>query len=195
MTRTEPRVFEDGQEIICGDCQTYERAEASMQKEVDELKKQVDTLQAEINKARHDWLEKMHDARGVREPCTMCGGTGVRAYPSTSTWRGGIGGAAITWDVCDVCWGSGDAERKWVNLREQNQDVKQKVAARAEQLLARRAGCSAKTLRPELEQLVDVIEKQGRKRKVSIWYRGACSAVANTLREAMDAGQKQEGKS
>ena len=56
--------------------------------------------------------------RGVREPCADCGGAGVKMYESTSTWRGGIGGAAMTNDVCDKCWGSGDADSPWYSHRE-----------------------------------------------------------------------------
>ncbi len=53
--------------------------------------------------------------RGI-EPgraCDRCGGAGTRAYGSTSTWRGGIGGQMITNGVCDKCWGSGDKDRPW----------------------------------------------------------------------------------
>lgn len=49
--------------------------------------------------------------------CSECHGSGVKTYPSTSTWRGGIGGCAITSDVCDKCWGSGTTNRPGVNLR------------------------------------------------------------------------------
>jgi len=59
------------------------------------------------------WLEW----RGIEIPCKKCGGSGVRCYANTSGWRGGIGGNAITTGMCDSCWGSGDAERSWLNLR------------------------------------------------------------------------------
>lgn len=51
------------------------------------------------------------------DPCKSCGGMGYKAYGSTSTWRGGIGGQMITGDVCDKCWGSGNDKKPWVNLR------------------------------------------------------------------------------
>ena len=57
--------------------------------------------------------------RGI-EPgseCRRCTGSGVLTYGSTSTWSGGAGGQVLTQGVCDACWGSGDASRKWVNLR------------------------------------------------------------------------------
>lgn len=57
--------------------------------------------------------------RGI-EPgceCNTCGGAGTRAYGSTSTWRGGVGGQMITSGVCDKCWGSGDKDRPWPSHR------------------------------------------------------------------------------
>jgi len=45
--------------------------------------------------------------------CTGCGGSGYQMYGSTATWRGGVGGQMLTNDVCDMCWGSGDAEKPW----------------------------------------------------------------------------------
>lgn len=49
--------------------------------------------------------------------CDKCGGVGKRAYASTATWAGGIGGQAITEGVCDSCWGTGRSDQKGVNLR------------------------------------------------------------------------------
>lgn len=61
--------------------------------------------------------QAMLDARGVETPCEGCGGLGVKAYGNTSTWRYGLGGSAITNDVCDRCWGSGDTNRPWPSWR------------------------------------------------------------------------------
>lgn len=52
------------------------------------------------------------------KPCLACGGSGARAYANTATWHGGVGGNMITSDICDKCWGSGNAEKPWVNLRQ-----------------------------------------------------------------------------
>ena len=68
--------------------------------------------------------EELHamllDWRGI-EPgreCRDCGGSGVKAYANTATWHNAaIAGQAITNDVCDSCWGSGDRTRPWANLR------------------------------------------------------------------------------
>lgn len=49
--------------------------------------------------------------------CKRCYGAGTTVYGSTSTWRGGIGGQAMTADVCDQCWGSGLADKPWPSHR------------------------------------------------------------------------------
>lgn len=65
--------------------------------------------------------------RGVDDPCLKCEGRGVRWYGSTSTWRGGMGAAMITWDVCDVCWGSGDRYRHGCDLRQLRDEESKRV--------------------------------------------------------------------
>jgi hypothetical protein len=51
------------------------------------------------------------------DACRGCRGWGRKAYPDTTTWRGGAGGQSITSGVCDECWGSGDPARPWADLR------------------------------------------------------------------------------
>ncbi len=57
--------------------------------------------------------------RGIDEgcECAECTGSGVKLYGDTSTWQRGIGGQAMTMDVCDHCWGSGDKDRPWPSRR------------------------------------------------------------------------------
>lgn len=57
-------------------------------------------------------------ARALRgNACNTCGGRGSRAYGSTATWRGGVGGQSITSGICDKCWGTGRNDRTGVNLK------------------------------------------------------------------------------
>lgn len=49
-------------------------------------------------------------------PCKTCNGDGTIYYANGATWRGGIGGSAVTKDVCNKCWGSGDSDKPGVNL-------------------------------------------------------------------------------
>ena len=51
------------------------------------------------------------------EPCPACNGAGVRTYGSTCTWHGGVGGQTMTSDICNRCWGSGNSNKPWLNLR------------------------------------------------------------------------------
>lgn len=82
------------------------------------LKEHVQKLQDRRDRAYDDMLLWRGIDRVCGDaPCKMCGGAGVRAYGNTTTWRGGIGGQMITSDICDKCWGSGNAERPWLNLR------------------------------------------------------------------------------
>lgn len=63
---------------------------------------------------------QMLDWRGIEHPhlaCPTCEGSGIKVYPTTSTWRDRPGGATATVDVCDTCWGTGRRDRTGVDLR------------------------------------------------------------------------------
>ena len=49
--------------------------------------------------------------------CPECNGSGYKLYGSTATWRGGVGGMAMTTSVCDHCWGSGSKSSPWPSWR------------------------------------------------------------------------------
>ena len=101
--------------VIPGSCVTDEagRLLVSVAVERDALRAQLAEAADPDNRYR-----AMLDWRGVGVPCATCGGEGRIGYANTATWRGGGGGCAMTVDVCDACWGSGDAERPGVDLRE-----------------------------------------------------------------------------
>lgn len=49
-------------------------------------------------------------------PCADCHGAGVKMYGNTATWRsrpGVLAGQAMTYDVCNTCWGSGRDDVRW----------------------------------------------------------------------------------
>lgn len=88
---------------------------------VADLMNRVERAEAELrdrkdNQYRHcmEWRSLDPDFDKI---CVTCGGAGKRVYGSTSTWRGGIGGAAMTVDVCDRCWGSGEEVNRWPSHR------------------------------------------------------------------------------
>lgn len=46
--------------------------------------------------------------------CFECGGSGIKMYANTATYHPHfIAGQAITPDVCNKCWGSGDKTKHW----------------------------------------------------------------------------------
>lgn len=51
------------------------------------------------------------------KPCGDCGGAGSKAYGSTATYHGGVGGQAITADICGKCWGSGVEGKPFRSLK------------------------------------------------------------------------------
>jgi hypothetical protein len=92
---------------------------------------------------RDEYLKYILEARGVETPCSHCSGLGVMAYPDTSTWHHRIGGQSITSDVCEFCWGSGDANRKGADLRAiEAEFAKVRAWATSEKFEYVRDGCS-----------------------------------------------------
>jgi len=55
----------------------------------------------------------------VQHPCNHCNGSGYKLYGSGATWQKDafIASTAMTPDICDKCWGSGDCKNSWLNLR------------------------------------------------------------------------------
>lgn len=152
--------------------------------------------------ARRGWCE-MNESdleswarlrRGVEDPCGTCHGTGVRAYTSTSTWRGGMGGAKTTKDVCDRCWGSGDSVRLWPNLRRLEAEEDRRIAARAADLFSQRCGVWAPSLLPALEELATELDGFSRQRRPRPnGWDSVTRSLARALRE-MVAAKRQEGR-
>ena len=125
--------------------------------------------------------------RGVDVACLKCHGLGVIAYASTSTWCGGMGGASITKDVCDACWGSGDAEQPWTDLRRLRSEESARVAAAAASLFADRCGVAFRSVRPGLQELAGEIARLGRGRKARAEGFGvACLCLAKLLVELVE---------
>lgn len=122
--------------------------------------------------------------RGVRTPCTKCNGSGVCIYSSTATWRGGMGGASMTRDVCDGCWGTGDQDRHGVDLRAQRDNWNHAVAKAAGELLSGSVGASLLVTRDAVEAIAGELEKMsnGRKPRPRFYY-DIVTSLAKTLRK------------
>ena len=127
--------------------------------------------------------------RGVDDPCLKCGGAGNKAYSSTATWRGGIGGQSITTDICDACWGTGDRYRIGCDLRRLRAEEEKRVAERAVDLLAQSCGATFKTSRAEVFQIVEALDKFARKRGQHYMVEALAQGLANVLRRAIGAAE------
>lgn len=99
----------------CGNAAAFCAEHASGTMERDELREEVSRLRAMADRRRVilDWLGVSDEA----DLCRRCHGRGQRAYGSATTWRGGIGGQAVTQDVCNMCWGTGVKARTGENLK------------------------------------------------------------------------------
>ena len=105
-------------------------------------------------------LEIMQEMRGIapENACMSCSGAGSKLYGSSATWHGGIGGQAVTSDVCDVCWGSGDRTRPWTNLRTLSAYAPLHVTLK--RYLASEAGVMSNAENAELEGLFSVMRRK-----------------------------------
>lgn len=122
--------------------------------------------------------------RHVRTPCARCEGSGVLGYANGATWRGGAGGASITYDVCNLCWGSGDSTRPFENRKAREKSIRDEVQRRAADLLAKSMGSGLSTLRPGLLMLAGELERLGRGRKPRpLGYYASCTRLAALLRD------------
>jgi len=133
------------------------------------------------------------DRRGVKNPCPLCKGLGVRSYSSGALWeRGVVSTASFAQGVCDVCWGSGDANRPWEDLRALDEERRLKERVGRLEDFALRAGIRLSASIAAFEQLADEIEKMSRRRKPPApWWEQTCRLFAISIRESIEAIQKE----
>lgn len=110
----------------------------------------------------------------------------MRWYGSGAAWRGGMGTASSMVDVCDVCWGSGDANRHGEDLRALRDGEAQRVARGAAERLARAAGAPLEGTAAARTALIAELERfaNGRKARPP-WFAEVCLGVARAIREGL----------
>lgn len=127
--------------------------------------------------------------RNVGTPCSACHGMGVKWYSSGATWHGGMGTASCEKDVCDTCWGSGDAEKHWLDLRENAKERSRWEASQVVAWFKDRVGFASDTiLRRSFDELDRVLDKETRRRKLpeglkEMEYGWAVGALRSALRK------------
>lgn len=125
--------------------------------------------------------------RGIEAPCPRCGGSGRRVYGSTATWRGGMGGAACTDDVCDECWGSGDSNRPGANLRSMMQARADWESEQVIMHFARGTGATLSTTRAHMTEIANILDREARRKKTPFdaerfWWFSTLKMVSSALR-------------
>lgn len=145
-------------------------------------------LQARVDKAVQ---ERLWDWRGITsgKSCNECGGSGWKTYGSTATWRGGVGGASMTPDVCDACWGSGDRSTPWTNLRVLRSEQHFELKRHTLEDWAKRSGIGTSTLRATIPIMVDALNALLRKRKnaLDFFQQRAVEVLVNALNSLLQA--------
>lgn len=146
-----------------------------------------------------DLRQRFLDWRRVEEPCAVCDGSGVRSYASTATWRGGMGGASITADVCDACWGSGDRDRHGADLRKLRDASERATEAAALAWLTRQSGATFSVTHAALNEAIRAIEGLERRRKIpagvdAFWFRQSLQPLTALLRTLRDTAERHLGK-
>lgn len=96
-----------------------------------------------------------------------------------------MGAACISYDVCDHCWGSGDAHRHWTDLRKLRDEEAQRVAHAASELLSQSVGGVDMTVtRAAVTAIADELNRlaRGRKDRPRFFY-DLCTSLEKTLRK------------
>jgi hypothetical protein len=102
-----------------------------------------------------------------------------------------MGGASMTADVCDSCWGSGDLHKPWTNLRRIESDMRRQVAERSVDILARSVGATLRSTRPALLALLEELDNlsSDRKRKPRpSFFREIVHGLMHVLKDATAEG-------
>lgn len=138
--------------------------------------------------------QRMLDWRGVDDPCLQCDGSGRQVYGSTATWRGGMGGATMTADVCSTCWGSGDRYRHGANLRMLRSEESKRIAERAVNLLADSCGVQFKSSWSDVHHLILEFDKilDRRKDALNVFRRALLLGLRNVLARAVNGTERKE---
>jgi len=126
-----------------------------------------------------DMRGAVHKLMGVA--CTHCGGTGVRVYPSTATWHGGMGGASMTPGVCDKCWGSGRTDVSGPNLRKVESALRTAEKEASLRWFEQRIGGNLGMIREHLPTIVTKLRKA--RWGSNFWLHRCVDVVADTLEE------------
>lgn len=107
-----------------------------------------------------------------------------------------MGGCAITDDLCDTCWGSGDEESPFRNLREMFDRCEQRIAQATFDSFLQKLNFSGPHMRAEVQGVVDVLNKvdQGDvlKGKLSFGVRRTAGLLGSMLDSVLKGSKDPE---
>ncbi len=137
-------------------------------------------------------FQQFLDWRDIRTVCEGCHGSGHLLYGNTSTWRGGIGGASMTSGVCDHCWGSGDADNHWTDLRKLDDQRREMNEEQCAKWFCSMSGLTLQSSAPSWQHLIDRLELEQNRRKFpegiqQFWYLRTVEALQNVLKKFVRA--------
>jgi hypothetical protein len=121
--------------------------------------------------------------QGAGVACLVCRGTGTRTYSNTATWRGGMGGASTTSDVCDVCWGTGRTDKTGANLREMMKELEDARKDVSLKWLKERTGAGSNFHKPYFALIAKKIRGVKRWPSDDFWLQRTVEVVAKALEE------------
>lgn len=144
---------------------------------------------------REEQLKQFLKWRYVEVPCPKCRGAGRRMYGHGSTWRGGVGTCSFEPDICDECWGSGEAGNPGLNLRTYEAETREAVQVRALSLLAENAGAFGSPPFAATREIAAELRKLARGRKARSWFfHEFCESLAKTLDAGCDAAERRHAE-
>lgn len=136
-----------------------------------------------------DWAVTLRAlANQLKGACEKCKGYGQRAYASTATWRGGMGGSAITTDVCDVCWGTGLKDEHGPDLRKLESRLRKLEAASSRRWFEERIGANLTVIR---NAFPTIAIKLRRMRGLDFHTSRAAEVLASALEEMVGQSIKK----
>ena len=112
--------------------------------------------------------------------CERCHGAGERTYPSTATWRGGVGGAMMTKDVCDRCWGTGREDYTGFDLRKMMATHRELETSSSRRWFEERIGAGTKIISQAFGEIAKTLRNA---RWPDYWTGQAAEVIANALDE------------
>lgn len=108
-----------------------------------------------------------HFRRNVHTPCERCKGLGHCSYSNGATYHDhSVATQAFQDDICDHCWGSGDAHSPWTNVLELERSEKDWEEEQCLKYLAQRSGATLPRIKSRFLQLADMCAKESRRRKL-----------------------------